>query len=198
MSGEVPIWFWRNKAAPYGARLPKRTIRAPKVWVKVDTAAVVTPGAVTVLNARIGRRLEQKNRARKPGSLCGFEGNLQPEDYQYFWGARNRGSVYDWSMCRICRKTQMNIGERRAHLKKVASGEKLNCAQKAILVGNLVAKDGLCLICDAKTGHRKWGVPLCDLERCLTTFMFSENFNRAWEQGVKLAERLNWPKGKKR
>jgi hypothetical protein len=195
MAGNVPIWFWRLKAAPYGARLPKRKLLAPKKW---PVPEVVGP-VVSPLHARIGRRLSEATsvRARKPGSLDGFKGSLQPEEYQYFWGMRSSGSpIYSWSMCKVCRRTQQNPGERRFHMRQKAKGERLSCAQKAIIIGQLLCKDGICLHCDEKTGHRKWGVPICDKERCLTNFMFSENYAKAWESGVKFAEKLNWPKGK--
>lgn len=193
MPGKVPIWFWRLKAAPYGARLPKRTIRAPKKWSKEDKV-------LPILNARVGRQLAARNvRARKPGSLAGFEGNLKAEQYQYFYGLKGsvNSAAYSWGMCRICRRTFTNEADRMKHLKRKA-GERLSCAMKAIIVCNLLMRDGACVICDTRTEDRKWGLPLCDREACLTTFMFSEHGKNPFKEAIEVAEKSNWPRSKRK
>lgn len=80
------------------------------------------------------------------------------ENWEYrFWAMTSWPlNTNVFAECRCCSHTEgEDITLRRLHFKQG------KCTRKLIAAYKLLQKDSLCVICDHRTNHEKWGVPLC-------------------------------------
>lgn len=203
MIGKVPMWFWELKARRYGARLPKRTLRAPKTWT-AETTVKSFPVLIGGVSSPIGPRIVQGKRARRrdargyalnPHDPMLFQGNLDMPEYLFWVGSETKSGSF--AKCRVCFKPTYTQEDRKKHLRRDREdGSTLSCASKAQIIAKLLSRGEklLCVECDKETKDMRWGLPICGNEKCLKRFMFSLATANAWMYAKRKAEAENWVK----
>jgi hypothetical protein len=86
-------------------------------------------------------------------------GPLHLNEYR-FWRASGTNGC-----CRLCMAIVPTTAERRAHQRE------RSCTVKLVDAYKLLLKDMKCVVCDTKTTHKMWGVPLCG-QTCIARWQF--------------------------
>lgn len=118
---------------------------------------------------------------------------LKPDTYapQVFSGVFDGWEYRFWSLvsfangtivaeCRACG----NIVGRSQDARKIHAGTG-GCFKRLVAAFQLLRKDSRCVICDARTGKEKWGVPLCS-SACTQAWCETETTPLALESALNL------------
>jgi hypothetical protein len=100
---------------------------------------------------------------RKKKAAWPEQGNLPNNDYRFWWG--NVYAASQFSMCRLCGKVAQTGYQRKQHM------EDSKCTVLLVRAYKLLLRDHLCVMCDERTTHEYWGVPLCK-PACVEAWMY--------------------------
>lgn len=102
-------------------------------------------------------------------------GNITVDDYRWFIGRKIVQSTM--SQCRFCDAHIHRADLMKPHLN---AG---NCKSQMVVLYTRLRKDRNCVVCDARTGGMKWGIPLCS-DTCIESWKFALPDNFRYEREI--------------
>lgn len=102
-------------------------------------------------------------------------GNLPEDDYR-FWEGIEYGGATQRATCKWCQVTRLNKAERQLHFKKES-----NCSHllRAVYEYARSTKPMYCVVCAKPTAYQRWGLPICNSEKCIRDWKFSGSMHWA-------------------
>lgn len=133
---ELPRWIITNRCMSAGYRTAKKPV----------LIVSIVPGRFTYSpNSSVYEPIELK-------------GVFEKWEYR-FWAMACTGELTRTSLVAECRGCgTIGSGESASRQLHFAHG---GCAKRLCAAYKLLLRDKICVICNAKTGHTKWGVPMC-------------------------------------
>ena len=151
----LPRYLIHKLAIPTGLRLDKRVRLVPSY-------------VGTTFHTNFGRRDYFPQVETTTGDLwtpqIKHNEELQFDTSEYrFWCVEIRdqdSGIPSTAVCRACEQIHFRKTVRQKHQ------ETVGCTKRLIKAYELLLRDKRCVICDAHTQNRKWGVPLCNTRAC--------------------------------
>jgi hypothetical protein len=173
----VPRWVLRQsfleKGVCLGEKLPHweppKYIPAPR---RVSDDMELTEYPVSDFRPRNRRRKGFRGMGSKPKVFASNKdlvvegGGFQDWEYRFYTPfIDDKSDSFIGASCRGCEQYVQGTKEnRRTHSKNEGCFKMLIAAYSALL------RDAVCCVCDTRTFHRKYGVPICNTQDCLQLF----------------------------
>jgi hypothetical protein len=171
----VPRWMLRKICEHNGVRLPKRKLWEPPV---VPHERVGPP--TNLVRLRHDRTVHTPIE-RQAQVLADKQFDFENWEYRFYCvEVQDRAPCL--ATCRRCSSSFFARKARRAHI-----GEN-GCSKAVLRAYELLLRDKKCVICDTRTEHCEWGVPLCCTNKCKDAFMHEEIQSEALEAALLVVE----------
>jgi len=157
----LPNWVIATLIRPHGLRLPPRDPH----WEPPKTRK----------KSLLGKYYEKRDK----DAVTVRDGNLENAEYEFYAGVDFQSAPS--SHCRCCHHMVFGAEERKRHKDK-------DCHATLKAAYKLLCIDMACVMCDARTLRKKWGVPLCSNE-CIQKFKFYWGVTPAIDEAVGLVRR---------
>lgn len=173
----APLSLLRQINYRTGARLPKFPA-LPKPTPIVFPPVVMGPHNRIRANQSIAIRFSDDVKVTLADKVCNFE------HWEYrFWRVElnaNRTGITN-VVCRACQEILLTKTGRERHK------EMKGCYQTLVEAYRLLLADQICVICNAATTQRRWGLPMCSM-RCEEQWLHEVDQPEALSAAILLAE----------